>query len=184
MPTFDPNPANQPAAAPADEEAPRVSLGHYFYFPSLGVGDSLLHAPPTATGKATLLPQALVLRFRAGPDYLRFELNRAQLPDPAAWAAPYALRCAAQPLAPARVCYRYARAARNPRGLLKLSESSAQLAGSVTITAYDARRHLLSGYYEVRAPNQPDPTRATTPADPTCTILLAGDFDNMKLRKQ
>lgn len=182
MPTLAPTPAGQ-SATNAEEDAARVSLGHAFYFPSLGVSESLLHPPPEATGIATLLARALVLRFWAGPDYLRFELDRMQLLDPVAWAAPYALRCAAQPLAPARVCYRYARAARSTPVLLKLSDASPQLAGNVTITAYDACRHLLSGYYEVRAPNQPDPTRATTPADPTCTILLAGDFDNVKLRQ-
>lgn len=175
----------QPAPPWPADPAPVVSLGHYFYFPSVGVGDSLLHPLPTATGRATLTPQALVLRFWAGPDDLRFELDRAQLPCPTAWVAPYALRCATQPLAPASVCYRYSRVLAAPGGgytWLKLSESSPQLTGSVTITTYDTQRHLLSGYYEVRAPNQPDPTKAPRTTNPTCTILLAGDFDNVKLQ--
>ena len=183
MSTFDTT-SDQPAASPTDP-APQVSLGHCFYFPSLGVSDSLLHPPPEATGEATLTPEALVLHFRAWPDDLRFELDRARLPGPAAWVAPYALRSPAQPLAPARGCYQYTRepAIEAVRGLLRLSELAAQLTGSVTITVYDARQQLLSGYYEVRAANQPDPTRAA-PASATCTILLAGDFDNVKLRME
>jgi len=166
-------------ARPADP-APVVSLGRYFFFPSLGLGDSQLHPPPEATGEATLTPEALVLRFRAWPDELRFELDRARLPGPAAWAAPYALRSLAQPLAPASVCYRYARRLATRAGL-STGELATQLLGSVTITGYDARRQLLSGYYEVRVPDQPDPARAA-PTGTTCTILLAGDFDNVKLR--
>ncbi|HET9504628.1 MAG TPA: hypothetical protein VFO93_13890 [Hymenobacter sp.] len=164
----------------ATDPAPAASLGRYFFFPSLGLGDSQLHPPPEATAEATLTAAALVLRFRAWPDDLRFELDRARLPGPAAWAAPYALRSLAQPLAPAGVRYRYARR-RAARAGLGTGELAAQLAGSVTITGYDARRQLLSGYYEVRAAGQPDPARAA-PAGTTCTILLAGDFDNVKLR--
>lgn len=174
-------PAQPEAASPeSTDPAPVVSMGRYFYFPSLGVGDSLLHSPPEATGEATLTPEALVLHFRAWPDDLRFKLDRTQLSGLAAWAAPYALRSPAQPLAPASVRYRYTLpATANHRvSLFRLSKLATQLTGNVTITFYDARRQLLSGYYEVRALNQPDPTRA---AGPTCTILLAGDFDNVKL---
>jgi hypothetical protein len=186
MPTFDTNPADQSATPGAADQAPRVSLGHYFYFPSLGVGDSLLHAPPTATGEATLTPEALVLHFWAWPDDLRFELDRAHLLGPAAWVAPYPLRSPAQPLAPASVCYQYTRepAAHDGQTRHRFSELAPQLTGSVTITVYDARRQLLSGHYEVRAPNQPDPTQAETDSGSTCTILLAGDFDNVRVRQE
>ena len=89
MPASETYPVRPAALGPAPTDpAPAVSLGRYFFFPSLGLGHSQLHPPPTATGEATLTPEALVLRFRAGPDELRFELDRARLPGPAAWAAP------------------------------------------------------------------------------------------------
>jgi hypothetical protein len=164
--------------------SPVVMMGRYCYFPALGFGEGLSHETQPATGEAILTPQALVLHFRAPPDEVCFELDRAVLPSPAAWLARHALRCRSRPLAPASVSYHFTRTTAtgptvNP---LLLSDEALRLMGNLTITAYDTQHQLLSGYYQVRAPQQPDPTKATRPHDPTCLLLLAGDFANLRLQ--
>jgi len=164
--------------------APTLLMGRCFYYPVLGVSQSLMHTPNQITGLAWLTPRALLLHFQALPDAVTFHIDRARLHATLAWSASYALCCATRPTAPIVVSYAYSSG--NTKGdainnLLNLSELAPQLTGNVTITVYDARRQLLSGYYEVRAPDQRDPT-TSAPVAPTCTIQLAGDFDQVKVR--
>lgn len=163
--------------------APGLAMGHCFYTPALGRVASLLHHPAHIQGEALLTPETLVLHFQALSDDLRFELHRAQLAGFPPWVGTYALRCQRRPTAPTDVWYHYAR--EDMTGLristLKLSSTSLHLKGYLVITAYDAQRQLVSGYYEVRANNQRDPT-STAAVEAACTIILAGDFDSMELK--
>ena len=57
-----------------------------------------------------------------------------------------------------------------------------QLTGSFTITAYDAKRQLLSGKFDARVPNASDPTDTdNTPNPRRCEITLAGSFANLSI---
>jgi hypothetical protein len=163
---------------------PVLALGHCFYLPTLGRASILMHLPAHISGGATLTPRALVLHFQALPDELCFEFDRAQLAASPPWIARYPLRGPGQPRAPVGVWYHYAR--EDATGLrvstLRFSSASCKLRGYVAITAYDAQHQLLSGHFEIRANDQPDPTAAPAGARAGCTIILAGDFDHVKLK--
>ncbi len=180
-------PAKPLAAAPDSspnqpEPAPVLALGHCFYVPALGRADSLLHPPAHISSEAWLTAEALVLHFQSPPDEVYFKLNRSQVPAAASWLGSHALRSQRHPAATAEVWYHYTRP--DATGLqistLQLGSQSRWLKGCLAITAYDARRKLVSGYYEVRAGGQRDPAR--TPDATDCTIILAGDFNFVKLR--
>jgi hypothetical protein len=173
-----------PLVPALNQPAPALALGHCFYTPALGRVASLLHHPAHIQGEAFLTPETLMLHFQALPDDLRLELQRAHLAGMPLWIGTYALRCQRQPTAPTSVWYHHTR--EDVTGLristLKLSSNSPHLKGYLAITAYDSQRQLVSGYYEVRANDQRAPTSTSAASEAACTIILAGDFDSMKLK--
>ena len=62
--------------------------------------------------------------------------------------------------------------------------SNGGLTGDVTITAYNAKRQLVSGTYTVRALEQTEPDPSTSYNGPKCTIILEGEFENLKVKPQ
>ncbi|UOQ71539.1 hypothetical protein [Hymenobacter cellulosilyticus] len=159
-----------------------LAMGQYFYFPTLGYCHSRIHQARHVTGRATLGQHGLRLQFTSLLDAVHLHIDRAQLQ--AAWVGSYQLRCQMAADAPTRVVYCCVREEEPGNGIsrLHLSTSTPQLTGGVTITAYDLQRQLLSGYYEVRALDQPTPTRRAGLTAPRCTIVLAGDFEFLSVQ--
>ncbi|SFQ32264.1 hypothetical protein [Hymenobacter arizonensis] len=173
------------APAPADP-TPTFKMGSYFDFvtttPAGGTahtGFGTTHSALDIKGTASLAPQVLALDFIAGTDNAYFEVDRAKLS--AAWTGTYTLRCRNRPTDAVFTSYIYK--VTTGSVIYRLSDFTQDLTGNVTITAYDAKRQLVSGSFEVRAPEQRDPTTTSTTA-PKCTILLAGEFNNMKVKPQ
>lgn len=173
------------APTPADPE-PAFRMGSYFDFttitPSGGTAHSgfgTTHSSLDIKGNAMLDTQVLVLNFAAGADDAHFEVDRAKLGTN--WLGTYALRCRNRPTD--AVFTSYVHSSKGVSSIYRFSDFILDLTGDVTITTYDAKRQLVSGHYEVRAPEQLDPTNTSSNA-PKCTIILAGDFENVKVKTQ
>lgn len=175
------------APAPADPTS-AFQMSSYFDFVTItpaggnahsGYGTG--HRPADITGTATLGPQVLALNFVAGFDNTYFEVERTKLS--AKWLGTYTLRCRNRPTDP--VFTSYLRGSTNGgTSIYRLSDFTRDLTGNVTVTAYDAKRQLISGSYEVRAPEQRDPSATVASTDPKCTIILEGTFENLKVKPQ
>jgi hypothetical protein len=163
------------APAPADP-TPTYKLSHYFFYPATNEGAGIIHPNQDIKGQAQLAAQVLALDFTAAPDAPHFEINRAQLK--ADWKGTYSLRCGARPTDPVFVSYSYHT---DGYRIFRFSDFTQTLTGDVTITAYDAKRQLISGHYEVNAPGQRDPA---SDLDQKCNILLVGDFTDVKVTVQ
>ncbi|UOG75074.1 hypothetical protein MTX78_00410 [Hymenobacter tibetensis] len=171
---------------PADPDS-TLRMGSYFDFttitPAGGTAHSgfgTTHSSLDIKGSAAMDTHLLVLDFSAGTDAVHFEIDRTKLT--ASLLGAYALRSSARPTEPVFTSYVYRR--NGGSSIYRFSDFTQNLTGDVTITAYDAKRQLASGHYEVRAPEQRDPTSIGINNDPTCTILLAGDFENLKVKTQ
>ncbi len=175
------------APAPADP-APAFQMSSYFDFaiptPTGGTAHSGYgtgYRPADITGMATLGPQVLTLNFVAGFDNTYFEVERTKLS--AKWLGAYPLRCRNRPTDPVFTSYLRG-STNNGTSIYRLSDFTRDLTGNVTITAYDAKRQLVSGTYEVRAPEQNEPSATITIGGPKCTIILEGSFENLKVKGQ
>ncbi|UOQ70442.1 hypothetical protein [Hymenobacter cellulosilyticus] len=137
-------------AGPTPDPTPTYELSHYFYYPATNGGAAIIHPKQDITGEARLFPTVLALDFVAKPDMPHFEIERAQLkPD---WKGQYSLKSRAQPANPVFVSYSYHT---DGYRIFRFSNFTQVLTGHVTITAYDAKRQLISGNYEVTAPRKP-----------------------------
>ena len=175
------------APTPADP-TPAFQMSSYFDFvattPAGGTAHSGYgtgHRPLDITATATLAPQVLALDFVAGSDNAYFEVERAKLS--AKWLGTYALRCRNRPTDPVFTSYVYSvRTGGGLSGVIyRFSDTTRELSGDVTITAYDAQRQLVSGTYTVNAPDQDEPGKTLSPASPKCTIILTGTFEHLKV---
>jgi hypothetical protein len=119
-----------------------------------------------------------VLDFKANTDNAHFEIDRPKLA--ANWLGTYALRSRSQLSAPVFTSYVYS--LNGGSSIYRFSDTTSDLTGNVTVTAYDAKRQLVSGTYEVRAAEQFEPGKTPSFNDPKCTIILAGDFENLKVK--
>jgi hypothetical protein len=171
---------------PADPD-PAYRMGSYFDFvtvtPAGGTAHSgfgTTHSPLDIKAVATEGPQVVALDFTAGKDNVHFELDRAKLGTK--WMGTYSLRCRTRPTDP--VFTSYVRSENGGSSIYRLSDFTQDLTGNVTITAYDAKRQLVSGTFEVNAPEQRDPYSTGNFNDPKCTIILGGDFNNLKVKAQ
>ena len=178
------------APAPtAPDPAAAFELSHYFDFATTAPGGGtshsgagMVHPSKDIAGTARLdaPSKTLVLNFKAAPDEVYFEVDQLQLRP--GWTGTYALRCQSRPTDPVFVSYLHTQSAQVGTSILRLSDWTQQLDGNVTITAYDAQRQLVSGSYEVTAPNQRDPSTPANPGGPLCTVLLTGKFTNLKVQ--
>ncbi|UOQ51202.1 hypothetical protein [Hymenobacter cellulosivorans] len=163
--------------APTPDPAPTYALSHYFYYPATNGAAAVIHPNQDITGKAQLHPTVLALDFEAKADMPHFEIERAQLkPD---WKGVYPLRCRARPADPVFVSYSYHT---DGYRIFRFSDFTQTLTGHVTITAYDTKRQLISGTYEVQAPGQTDPLEFSI--DTKCDITLSGSFTDLKVKPQ
>lgn len=178
------------APAPADP-TPAFQMSSYFDFatatPTGGTAHSGYgtgHRPADIKGTATLAPQVLALDFVAGKDNTYLEVERAKLS--AKWEGTYALRCRTRPTDPVFSSYVYTeRTGGGISGAIyRFSDTARELTGNVTITAYDAKRQLVSGTYTVKAPEQDEPGKTPSSNSPKCTIILEGSFENLKIKAQ
>lgn len=174
---------------PTPDPAATFELSHYFDTVTIAPGGGTahsgggqVHAPQDITGSARLdaTGKVLVLKFAAKPDEVYMELDQAQLRP--GWTGTYALRSQLRPTDPVFVSYLHTNVNTTATTIMRLSDWAPQLTGNVTITAYDAKRQLVSGSYEITAPNQFDPS--DLPARTVCTVLLAGKFANLKVQPQ
>jgi hypothetical protein len=179
--------SDDPTPSTPDPKA-TFELSHYFdtvvTAPGGGTshtGGGQVHAPQDITGSARLdaTGKVLVLDFVAKPDEVYLELDQAQLRP--GWTGTYALRSQVRPTDPVFVSYLYTEASTTVTTIMRLSDWAPQLTGSVTITVYDAKRQLVSGRYEITAPDQFDPSVL---GRPRCTVLLTGEFANLKVQPQ
>jgi hypothetical protein len=171
--------------------APAFEMSSYFDFVTITPSGGTAHSgygtgyrPADITGTAILTPQVVALNFVAGSDNAYFEVERASLSTQ--WLGTYALRCRNRPTSPVFASYVYS--VRNGSGLsgsiYRFSDIVRELTGNVTITAYDTRRQLVSGTYTVKAPDQTEPGKMSSPSNPTCTIILEGTFENLEVKPQ
>ena len=176
---------------PPADPIPALEMSSYFDFvtitPAGGTAHSGYgtgHRPADITGTATLAPQVLALDFIAGTDNAYFEVDRAKLASQ--WVGSYALRCRNRPTDPVFTSYVYSvRSSGGVSGVIyRFSDTVRELTGNVTISAYDARRQLVSGTYTVQAPEQDEPGKTPSPSSPKCTILLTGTFENLIVKPQ
>ncbi|WP_035565867.1 hypothetical protein [Hymenobacter sp. IS2118] len=182
--------AKDEAPMPADP-TPALQMSSYFDFVTITPAGGTAHSgygtgyrPADIKGTATLGPQVLALDFEAGTDNTYFEVDRAKIS--AKWTGTYALQCRNRPTDPVFTSYIYTvRTATGSSGAIyRFSETTRELTGNVTITAYDAKRQLVSGTYEVRAPEQNEPSATITFGGPKCTIIMEGSFENLKVKGQ
>ncbi|OGX83111.1 hypothetical protein [Hymenobacter glacialis] len=178
------------APAPADP-TPALQMSSYFDFVTTTPAGGTSHSgygtgyrPSDIKATAILGPQVLALDFEAGTDNSYFEVDRAKLG--AQWKGTYALRCRNRPTDPVFTSYVYTERKNGgiSGAIYRFSETTRELTGNVTITAYDAKRQLVSGTYEVRAPEQNEPNATMTFGGPKCTIILEGIFENLKVKAQ
>ncbi|WP_190926598.1 hypothetical protein [Hymenobacter armeniacus] len=169
--------------APADP-APYSELKNYVMRPD-GGGFVRTYNSPGIQSAAALGSKVLTLDFVASTANLHLEINRTQLKlrdSPlrgADWVGTYAWRCLDHPTDPVFVRYEF-----NSEGVTSafpFSETTPQLTGNVTITAYDAKRHLISGQFVVEAPNQLNPLPFVVARFPLITMQVSGKFDNLKV---
>ncbi|MBT9392035.1 hypothetical protein KLP40_02560 [Hymenobacter sp. NST-14] len=171
---------------PAPDPTPDLTLSSYFDFttvtPAGGVahhGYGTGHSSLAIKGEGAMNAQILALDFAAGTDAVHLEVERAALGS--TWTGTYALRSRNQQTAPVFVSYIY-RGASGGSSIYRFSDTTNDLIGDVTITAYDARRQLVSGRFAVEAPRQLDPNAGFSPDAPKCAIILQGDFKNLKIK--
>lgn len=169
--------SHEQAPAPADP-TPSATMSRQFAYPSTGAVLSAEHASPEIKAEATEQPNVVTLDFTTTPDEVYFALDRAALGTQ--WVGTYALRCQQRPTDPVFTSFLYARPQVGATAIVRLSDWTPQLGGSVTITRYDAARHLVSGSYRVAAAAQRDLAEATSPAQP-CDLTVAGTFTDPKL---
>ena len=162
---------------PADP-TPSATMSRQFAYPTTGTVIGAEHASQEIKAVATEQPNVVTLDFTTIPDEIYFELDRAALS--AQWVGTYALRCEQRPTDPVFTSFLYARPEVKATSILRLSDWTPQLGGSVTITRYDAARHLVSGSYRVEAPTQRDLTETTSPNQP-CDLTVTGTFTDLKL---
>jgi hypothetical protein len=176
------------APAPPDPAA-AFELSPYFDFTTIAPGGGTAHsgsgvAHPSqdiaGTARLDAPSNMLVLDFKAAPDEVYFEVDQTQLRS--GWTGAYALRCQSRPSDPVFVSYLHTQSPQVGTAILRLSDWTPQRDGHVTITAYDAQRQLVSGSYEIMAPNQRDPSKPANPSGPLCTVLLTGKFTNLKVK--
>ncbi|MCB2410616.1 hypothetical protein [Hymenobacter lucidus] len=161
--------------APADP-TPEYRIGHGYYYPATRESSIVSWPSRDIKGEAQLYPAVLGLDFKVATDAVHLEVDRAALKTD--WKGVYALKCQKRPTDPVFVSYLYTDA--GGTSIFRLSDFTPELTGNVTITAYDAKRQLLSGTYEVVAPGQRDPLSDFSTA--TCDITLAGSFTDMKVK--
>ncbi|MFC6222660.1 hypothetical protein ACFP2F_05350 [Hymenobacter artigasi] len=181
---------NDDMPAPADPK-PAFQMSSYFDFITITPAGGTAHSgygtgyrPSDIVATATLGPQVLALDFEAGTDNTYFEVERAKLA--AKWVGTYSLRCRNRTSDPVFSSYIYTvRTATGSSGAIyRFSDTTRELTGNVAITAYDAQRQLVSGTYEVRAPEQNEPSTSISIGGPKCTIILEGSFENLKVKAQ
>jgi hypothetical protein len=176
------------APTPADP-LPVLEMNSYFDFITITPAGGAAHSgygtgyrPRDIKGTAALAPKVLTLDFSAGSDNTYFEVDRAQLSTN--WVGTYTLRCRNRVTAPVFTSYVYS--VRSGGGLsgvfYRFSDSVKELTGNVTLTAYDAKRQLVSGTYTVEAPEQDEPGKTPSANNPKCTIILSGAFENLKIK--
>ncbi|WP_210514756.1 hypothetical protein [Hymenobacter terricola] len=173
--------------APAPDLSPAFEMTSRFEFAvpvttgGTSPGSRVLDFTPAAIkGQALLTAPLLSLDFACSGNTVHFEVDRNQLP--AKWLGTYAMRCQARPTAPVGLSFVH-----NWAGdvvAFRFSDTVPQLAGNLVITAYDSKRQLVSGRYEVTAPDQLAPSQIARPGIPRCDVILTGRFTNLNVAVQ
>ncbi|UOQ97969.1 hypothetical protein MUN81_00375 [Hymenobacter sp. 5317J-9] len=168
---------------PPADLTPYYELDNRVIYPTGGASVATFN-PSSIQGTAVLTPQALVLDLGVSATKLHMEVDRAQLKlrdSPlrgADWVGSYAWRSFDRPTDPVFVHYTFR--FDGATSVYPLSETTPQLRGSLDITAFDAKRHLISGRYSVEAPNQLTPLAGSM--FPLITLRVSGKFDNLKVQ--
>ena len=176
---------DDPAPTPAPvAEVTMVRRLEYAQAPSHNSG--LTYSQKTLSSTATLGPDNLQLAFLTteGIDNLSFTISRAKLT--AAITGTYQLQGLGNPAANKAVArYTYTRV--NVPGSINATiydSGTNEVRGTLTLTTYDATRHLLSGQYELRIANLDDPTDGSTGVanKQKCTLTVTGTFTNLSVQ--
>ncbi|QIX61212.1 hypothetical protein FY528_03195 [Hymenobacter lutimineralis] len=170
----------------APAPAATFTMGSSIYYPSPNVIAAISYPSGDVQHQAILNDELLYVHFDAkeGRDAVNFTIERSQLT--AAIIGTYTLKSMPNTESGAAdVRYVYYR--ENKPGSISGSiydSNNSHMGGQLTVTAYDAKRHLLSGSYEMRMENITDPTDASW--DPTdkerCNLTLWGTFSNLPIQ--
>ncbi|RTQ49578.1 hypothetical protein EJV47_12195 [Hymenobacter gummosus] len=155
-----------------------------YYYPSTTAFSGVSYPTPDLHGHSYQNPQGLHLQFntRDRRETMSLSIDRSALST--GLLGTYALRSVRDSRHPAvaRYGYNYKITDSGTAGSYYTSDLS-ELQGQVRITAYDAGRHLISGSYEVRLPDESDPTDSvrTRANQLRCRLTLGGSFENLPL---
>ncbi|MBD2723669.1 hypothetical protein [Hymenobacter armeniacus] len=170
--------------APSADPAPYCELANRIVRPD-GSAYVITNDPPSIRSAAVLGTGALKLELVSSTTVLHIDIDAAQLKhrDSALrggeLVGTYAWKSFDRPNDPAVVHYQFRWD--GVTSVFPFSETTPQLTGNLTITAYDAKRHLISGRYELGAPNQLNPLPGSVAMFPLVTIRVYGKFDNVKV---
>ncbi|MCR5888497.1 hypothetical protein LRS06_12110 [Hymenobacter sp. J193] len=161
------------------------TMGSSIHYPAPNVTTAISYPSGYVQHQAILNDELLYVHFDAkeGRDAVNFTVERSQLN--ASIVGTYSLKSMPNPEAgAAEVRYVYYR--ENKPGNISASiydSNNSGMSGQLTVTAYDAKRHLLSGSYELRMKNISDPN--DTSWDPTdkerCDLTLWGSFTDLSI---
>lgn len=148
--------------------------------------NDLTYSQKSMTGTGKLDAGELLLAFDVpeGNDYISFIIPQAALTS--GFKGTYELLDRQR--SPSKIVdTRYVYTLRNIPGTYSSTiyqSNTNTMQGQVTITSYDAQRHLLSGSYVMAIENLDDPTyhRPFSNTEMRCNLKVEGTFTNLKLK--
>ncbi|MCC3159948.1 hypothetical protein LJ737_22100 [Hymenobacter sp. 15J16-1T3B] len=172
---------------PIEEAAPAASytFNRTFYYPVSSVGSGVSYAPSriAALVSWTSGHGSFFLSFADDDDLdgLRLTLLPARVKP--GIVGTYTLQSTTAPGNDAEVSYYHNQHTGTTRWGNTYTSANTDFQGQLVITAYDARRHLLSGRYEVRLPDVADPDNPalTDAGKARCRVTVSGSFENMRV---
>jgi hypothetical protein len=171
--------SRQADSAPAPDPTPSfVYSSEFTNFDPLHPDRKTTYTTSQISANATATTTRLQVHVGVAGEDLYLDLPLAALTTQ--WVGTYALRCPQRPADPVAVTYCYYPTSRSAVTYEFATIYMRQpLAGSLTITAYDARQHLLSGYFAVNAWQQLDPQQVAVYVS---DFTLTGAFSQVKLK--
>jgi hypothetical protein len=171
--------SRQTDPAPAPDPTPSCSYSSQFTnFDPIHPDRTATYTTAQLSADATATTTSLQVHVGVAGEDLYLDVPLAALTTH--WVGTYALRCPQRPADPVAVTYRYYPTSRSAVTYEFATIYMRQpLTGSLTITAYDASRHLLSGRFAVNAWQQLDPQQVSVYVS---DFALTGEFSLVKLK--
>ncbi|GAB3304181.1 hypothetical protein [Hymenobacter tenuis] len=170
-------------------EAPVIAqykLDRMVHYPASFESSGVSHSPSAITGTVKHSGGGLELRFRSGDpseDNVVFLLDYTKLTP--GRVGKYPLKSVAATANPAQATYTLTYSSDQNSLVGKIYRASLhKTTGDLTISAYDARRGLISGTYALTMSEVPDPYADLTPNRParSADIMVNGEFTNVPVQ--